>query len=307
MQATSSAIDVRHLVKTYGSLVAVNDLSFQVKPGSVFAFLGTNGAGKSTTINCIATLLSYDGGTIRINGQLLDKNREKVRHEIGIVFQSSLLDPLLSVKENLQVRAGLYGLSAAQTTSRIVELSKLIGLTEFMDQRYGKLSGGQKRRVDIARSLIHQPSLLILDEPTTGLDPQSRKQVWDTIRTLREARGITVLLTTHYMAETEEADNVLIIDAGAEVAQGAPSVLRAKYSQNILTIITNSFPKLETICASQRVPCIFENNVAKITVTSASQALAILRRHGDAVRDFEFRHGTMDDVFLALTQKRAES
>src|SRR5581483_9485679 len=194
MITSLSAIEVKHLTKTYGNLKAVEDLSFQVEPKSVFAFLGTNGAGKSTTINCITTILDYDRGNISVNGQQLGEDNAKIRRQIGVVFQSSLLDPLLTVKENLQVRVGLYGLSAREASLRIAELIDHIGLNTFINQRYGKLSGGQRRRVDIARSLLHQPSILFLDEPTTSLDPQSRKQVWDTIRTLRESRGITVLL-----------------------------------------------------------------------------------------------------------------
>ena len=304
--STPSAIDVSHLTKSYGSLKAVKDLSFQVKAGSVFAFLGTNGAGKSTTINCITTLLDYDEGDIMVNGRSVGKDNEKMRREIGVVFQSSLLDPLLTVKENIQIRAGLYGLSPAEVTSRIAELSESIGLTAFINQQYGRLSGGQRRRADIARSLVHQPSILFLDEPTTGLDPQSRKQVWDTVRTLRGSHGLTVFLTTHYMAETEEADNVLIIDAGVAVAQGTPSELRAKYSQNMLTITTASVGKLRAVCESLHLPCLLAHDTATIVVASSAQAQEILRLHGDDVRDFEFRHGTMDDVFLALTQKRTE-
>jgi len=304
MITSLSAIEVKHLTKTYGNLKAVEDLSFQVEPKSVFAFLGTNGAGKSTTINCITTILDYDRGNISVNGQQLGEDNAKIRRQIGVVFQSSLLDPLLTVKENLQVRVGLYGLSAREASLRIAELIDHIGLNTFINQRYGKLSGGQRRRVDIARSLLHQPSILFLDEPTTSLDPQSRKQVWDTIRTLRESRGITVLLTTHYMAETEEADEVLIIDAGKTVAQGTPSELRATYGQNVLMITTDSPKKLQALCRSLRLHHTLENNIVEIKVDSATQALKILKEHSDSVRDFEFRHGSMDDVFLALTQKK---
>lgn len=295
------AVDVEHLTKSYGSVHAVNDLSFQVKPATVFAFLGTNGAGKSTTISCIATIMSYDKGTIRINGQPLGKNDEAIRSQIGVVFQESLLDPLLTVKENLATRAGFYGLPKKELTTRIADLIELIGLDSFLNRPYGKLSGGQKRRVDIARSLIHQPSILFLDEPTTGLDPQSRKQVWSTIHALRERRGITVFLTTHYMAETEEADAVLIIDKGKAVAQGTPTDLRSKHSTSILSIKSRSVVNLKKLCARLGAPVELVNDIAEVSVTSTKQALEIIREHQADLLDFEFRHGTMDDVFLALT------
>lgn len=185
-----SIVTISGLTKKFKDVIAVNDISLSVKKGTVFAFLGTNGAGKSTTINMLTTALQPTAGTAQVAGYTLGKDDSRIRQAIGVVFQQSLLDPLLTVRENLQVRATFYELR--DTEKRIAELSKLIGLTDFLDRRYGKLSGGQRRRADIARALIHKPGLLFLDEPTTGLDPKSREDVWKTIIDLRASTGLTV-------------------------------------------------------------------------------------------------------------------
>lgn len=298
-------IRVSHLRKTYGRLVAVDDVSFEVSAGALFAFLGANGAGKSTTIGCITTTVGLTSGTVEVAGLDVTSEAHQVRQRIGAVFQSSLLDPLLTVEENLAVRAGFYGLDRRATKDRIGKLTKLIGLEGIRTRRYGLLSGGQKRRADIARALVHRPSVLFLDEPTAGLDPQSREQIWAAIEGLRTEDGTTVFLTTHYMEETERADQVCIIDRGQIVAEGTPGALRARYSKSTLTVRSQNTEETARAAREQGLEVDVNQGTGQLTlfVDSAAQALEFLRAH--AVDDFEFRHGTMDDVFLTVTREIA--
>lgn len=294
------------LTKRYDDIVAVDDVSFEVEAGSVFAFLGTNGAGKSTTIHCITTVLPFDSGDIVVNGHDVKRQPDSVRKQIGVVFQESMLDNPLTVRENLAVRARFYTADRSAITERIAELSALIGLDEFVNRRYGKLSGGQRRRVDIARALLHSPSILFLDEPTAGLDPGSRAIVWSTIDNLREHHGLTVFLTTHYMEETEHADLVSIIDRGAIIAQATPTQLRAQYSSSVLLVTSRDRPALARLAVARGLAPREHLEVTEIRVPDAAVARRLLADHGDDVLDFEFRHGRMDDVFLALTGRAHE-
>ena len=223
-------IEIKHLHKSFKDVHAVNDLSLHVKKGEFFAFLGINGAGKSTTISIMCGKLKKDEGEVLINGYNIDTDLDKIKSTIGVVFQSSILDKNLSVKDNLEVRASLYGITGEDFKMRLNELSQLLEFKDIINRPFGKLSGGQKRRIDIARALINHPSILILDEPTTGLDPQTRKLVWNVINTLREKEGITVFLTTHYMEETVDADYVVILDSGVIVGEGSPVELKNKYT-----------------------------------------------------------------------------
>jgi multidrug/hemolysin transport system ATP-binding protein len=300
-------IRVANLTKRYGPVTAVNDLSFEVPAASVFAFLGTNGAGKSTTISCMTTVATADSGSIEIDGLRVGRDDDAIRRRIGVVFQSSLLDPSLTVRENLRDRASFYEMGANERATRIQQLAEQVDLTEFLDRPYGPLSGGQKRRADIARALMHDPVLLFLDEPTAGLDPQSREQVWKTIHSLRETQGLTVFLTTHYMEETEEADQVSIIHAGSMVVQGTPSQLRATHSSSILTITTRDVDALLRACDGAALTCSVSGDVGRIAVPDADSALDFVNHHRSIVDDFEFRHGTMDDVFLSVTAKGARA
>ena len=218
----SNIIEVKNLVKNYKDVHAVNDISFTVEEGSFFAFLGINGAGKSTTINILCTVLEKTSGNVKIGGYDLDKEKNKIKELIGIVFQGSVLDKQLTVKENLESRASYYGLNKKEIAKRIESLTQTFDLSEILKRKYGTLSGGQRRRVDIARALINRPKLLFLDEPTTGLDPKTRLQVWEIIHNLRKETGLTVFLTTHYMEETVDCDNVVIIDR----AKLLPTILR---------------------------------------------------------------------------------
>ncbi len=297
----SVTIDVEGLVKSFKDVRAVDGISFSVEAGQLFAFLGANGAGKSTTIGCVTTLLQPDAGRIRIAGHDVTTDAEAVRSAIGVVFQRSLMDDQLTVRENLIFRAALSRVPAEDVARRVGDLSELIELTDFLDRRYGRLSGGQRRRADIARALLHEPAILFLDEPTAGLDPASRVAVWSAIARLQRDRGLTVFLTTHYMQETEDADQVTVIDAGRAVASGTPSALRAKYSRSLLTVTTSDPASLLRL--AEAADAIAERKGATLTIAVADgrQAQRILAAHGDAVQDFEFRHGRMDDVFLALT------
>lgn len=302
----NTAISVKNLQKNYGNVKAVNDISFEVKQGSVFAFLGTNGAGKSTTISCLTTTTGPSHGEITINGKLIGRDDSQIREDIGVVFQSSLLDPTLTVRENLTYRASFYKLGK-KTHERIKNLSELIDLDAFIDQPYGPLSGGQKRRADIARALLHNPSILFLDEPTAGLDPKSREQVWQTIYQLQASIDLTVFLTTHYMEETERADDVYVINKGVKIASGSPQTLRATFSRNELRIEApdaNAFTKL---LMKDGVDHEVRQGGFIIATKDSASALHILKKYEGEYVDFEFRHGNMDDVFLSLTGDVTES
>jgi len=297
----AAAIEVSALTKRYEGVLAVDDISFEVAVGSVFAFLGTNGAGKSTTIGCVTTVLPFEAGEIAVDGHDVRRDAEPVRRQIGVVFQDSVLDAGLTARENLATRARFYTDDRGRIGERIAELSGLIGLDQLLDRRYGKLSGGQRRRVDIARALLHSPSILFLDEPTAGLDPASRAIVWSTIHDLRDRHGLTVFLTTHYMEETEEADLVSIIDDGRIIAQGTPAELRAKHSHSILTVTSRDREGLGRLAAASGLAFADRGDTVELRVPDAQVARRLLADHGDDVLDFEFRHGRMDDVFLALT------
>jgi multidrug/hemolysin transport system ATP-binding protein len=305
----SNAIEVVGLTKRFGELVAVDDLSFEVEAGHLFAFLGANGAGKSTTIGCLTTILGFDSGAAIISGHQLGQNDDAIRRGIGVLFQHSVLDPLLTVRENLASRAALYGLSRAAAAHRIKDLAAQVEAEDFLDQRYGTLSGGQRRRADIARALVHSPSVAFLDEPTSGLDPASREQVWRTIGKLRRDQGTTIFLTTHYLEETEAADQIVVIDHGREVARGTPLDLRERFSTSVLTLVAAeaSAADVESALAARSLTPETVPGGLRVELADAAQALALLSELGSALADFEFRHGTMDDVFLALTKDEPDA
>ncbi|GAA1090772.1 ABC transporter ATP-binding protein [Tsukamurella spumae] len=292
-------ISVRNLVKSYGDVRAVDGVSFDVAGGSTFAFLGTNGAGKSTTISCITTLKSTTSGTIHVAGMEVGAQDLDIRRSIGVVFQESLLDPALSVRENLALRATFYGVDRNTAKERIAGLSSLLDLEEFLGRRYKTLSGGQKRRADIARALIHQPRILFLDEPTTGLDPDSRDRVWSTILDLQKRLRLTVFLTTHYMEEAERADRIAIIDHGRIVTSGTPTELRAAHAKDELRVTLRDPRRFDERFGSRAARAGAER---RIVVKSSREAMALLREFDADIADFEFRHGTMDDVFLNITR-----
>lgn len=293
-------IQISNLSKSFGEVKAVRDLSFSVDRGELFAFLGVNGAGKSTTINIICGQLSRDSGGIIIDGHDLDKNLDAVKSELGVVFQTSVLDPALSVYDNLESRAVLYGIKGAEFKKRLAKLSKILDFKDLLSRPVGKLSGGQRRRIDIARAIIHQPKILILDEPTTGLDPQTRKTLWSVIANLREYDHMTVFLTTHYMEEAAEADHVIIIDSGKIVAEGTPLELKNQYTGDYISIYgatEQSIKKLKL--AYEKIP-----NGFRLSVPNTKAATDLIIKHSDLFIDYEVTKGKMDDVFLAVTGKK---
>lgn len=292
-------IRIEGLSKSFGEVRAVRDLSFHVRRGELFAFLGVNGAGKSTTINIMCGQLRKDSGSVHIDGMDIDKEPDAVKRELGVVFQNSLLDSALSVRDNLESRAALYGITGADFKRRLDELCELLDLKELLKRTVGKLSGGQRRRIDIARALLHRPKILILDEPTTGLDPQTRQKLWSVITDLRRNDSMTVLLTTHYMEEAAEADYVVIIDSGAIAAEGTPLELKNEYTGDFVTLYGASEATVKTLDVPyERVPDAF-----RLSVKNTAEATALIIAHPDVFVDYEITKGKMDDVFLAVTGK----
>lgn len=296
-ESKDDIIVIEGLNKSFGEIKAVNDLSFKVKCGELFAFLGVNGAGKSTTISIMCGSLSRDGGTVIIDGVNIDERPDAVKSEIGVVFQSSGLDKQLSVSDNLKSRAALYGICGEAFKARLNELTDLLDLQKLLRRPLGKLSGGQRRRIDIARALIHKPRLLVLDEPTTGLDPQTRKTIWRVVEKLRRDEGMTVFLTTHYMEEAADADYVVILSEGKKVAEGTPIELKNKYTGDFVTIYGATEKQIQSlgIKAERR------GDAYRIAVPDTAAATALITAHPDVFTDYEVVKGKMDDVFLAVT------
>ena len=299
------AIEVKNLIKSYNDIQAVKDISFTVEKDSFFAFLGPNGAGKSTTINIIATLLEQNNGSVKVLGNELGKEDSKIRRNIGVVFQNSMLDNLLTVKENLEVRGSFYDISRKDVLKRIDEINDLLEIMPFINQRYGTLSGGQKRKADIARALLNWPQILILDEPTTGLDPKSRKDIWTLIGKLRVEKEITIFLTTHYMEEAVDANKVVIIDEGVIVAQGSSEELRLKYSNDRIKVIPHN--GFEEILKKDNVKYYLVNDTINIVIDSCFSGIPFIEKYKEHIKEFEILRGDMDDVFLNITGKKLVS
>lgn len=292
-------IQISHLSYAYSDVQAVDDLSFNVLEGELFAFLGPNGAGKSTTINILSTLLTKNKGEVIIADKKLGESDDEIRQAIGIVFQESFLDDLLSVRENLSVRAAFYNLDTTEIKQRIEQLSNQLSLFEFIDRPYGKLSGGQRRRSDIARALINHPKLLFLDEPTTGLDPQTRLNIWSYIEKLRVEHHMTIFLTTHYMEEAAKCDRVCIIDHGKILEMSTPRDLRVKYAPTLLRIKTQSL-KFEDL-KSFEIPFTQTSDGYEFALKQSVDAYPLLDQLRAHIQQFEVLEGTMDTVFIALT------
>lgn len=296
-------IEINHLYKSFGKVKAVNDLSFRVKRGELFAFLGENGAGKSTTISMMCGQLKRDSGEITIDGKSLSACLDEIKSELGIVFQNSVLDKHLSVIDNLKSRAALYGIVGKAFERRLKELDKLLELGDILKRPLGKLSGGQRRRIDIARAILHKPKILILDEPTTGLDPQTRKSVWAVIEGLRKTENMTVFLTTHYMEEAAVADYVVILESGRIAAEGTPLELKNTYTGDFITIYGCSEQSADSLgVAYER-----DGEAVKIAVKDTSAATRLIVSHPEVFCDYEIVKGRMDDVFLAVTGRKAEA
>lgn len=295
----SNIIEITNLKKYFDNVKAVDDISFKVKEGELFAFLGLNGAGKSTTISIICGRLSKDSGTVVVDGKNIDTEADHIKRIIGVVFQNSVIDKSLSVFDNLQCKAATYGIVGAEFDKRLKELSKLLELDEIMNRAVEKLSGGQRRRVDIARALLHNPKLLILDEPTTGLDPQTRKTVWSVIEKLRKEQGVTVFLTTHYMEEAADADYVVILDSGKISAQGTPLELKNCYAEDYLTIYGVEEDRVKNLGFKYSTV----RDGFKVSVPDTAAATKLIIDNSALFSDYELAKGKMDDVFLAVTGK----
>lgn len=292
-------IEIKDLKKYYGEVKAVDGISFSVKKGELFSFLGLNGAGKSTTISVICGSIKKDSGAVLVNGKEIERFPTDIKRSLGVVFQGSVLDKPLSVYENLRSRAALYGIVGRDFETRLNELSELLDLKDILKRPVGKLSGGQRRRIDIARAILHRPELLILDEPTTGLDPQTRRSVWQVINDLRKNEGITVFLTTHYMEEAAESDHVVILDSGKIVAEGTPLDLKNRYAGDCLTLYSASEDEVRSLGAPYtEVP-----DGYRITLPDTASATALIIKNPEIFRDYELTKGKMDDVFLSVTGK----
>ncbi|MBQ7122897.1 MAG: ABC transporter ATP-binding protein [Clostridia bacterium] len=301
-------IEVKGLEKSYGSVKAVKGIDFNVKKGQLFAFLGPNGAGKSTTVEMLCTLLEPNSGSVKIDGFELGKQDNEIRSRIGVVFQDNMLDGLLTVEENLKIRGSFYGMKKEKLENALKFAAENTGATDILKRKYSNLSGGQRRRADIARALMHSPEILFMDEPTTGLDPQTRKNIWETIRSMQQKNNMTVFLTTHYMEEAAQADYVVTIVDGKIAACGTPAELREKFSKD--TLYLNCKPKHEKDVCNY-----FENNNIQynkeggnivVSVESTISALPILNELEAYIDGFEVVAGTMDDAFIAITGRELQ-
>ena len=293
-------IQINRLSKSFKDVKAVQDLSFFVKEGELFAFLGVNGAGKSTTISIMCGQLERDTGTVEIAGENIDRSMDQIKRELGVVFQNSVLDKALSVQDNLRNRAALYGITGEEFKHRLEELVQLLDFKDLLKHTVGKLSGGQRRRIDIARALLHKPKILILDEPTTGLDPQTRKNVWDVVAKLRAEENITVFLTTHYMEEAADADYVVILDSGKVAAEGTPLQLKNTYTGDFITLYGATEEQIKLL----QMPYETLRDAYRVAVPNTASATALIVKHPEIFKDYEITKGKMDDVFLAVTGKK---
>lgn len=295
-------IKIDGLCKSFGDVKAVEELCFRVKEGELFAFLGVNGAGKSTTINIMCGQLSKDRGSVLIDGEDLDKDLNHIKGTLGVVFQNSVLDSALSVYDNLQSRAALYGITGSAFKERLYELTRLLDFKDLLKRTVGKLSGGQRRRIDIARALLNKPKILILDEPTTGLDPQTRNTLWNVISKLRKTENMTVFLTTHYMEEAAEADYVVILDSGKIAAEGTPHELKSEYTDDFITLYGVDEATVSTLGVAYE-PL---RDAYRLSVSNTAKATELIVKHPDIFCDYEITKGKMDDVFLNVTGKKLE-
>lgn len=320
-------VEINGLTKQYGSYKAVNNLSFDVNEGEMIGFLGVNGAGKSTTINMLSTILKPDGGEVLIDGFRLGKDDKKIRENIGVVYQQNVLDERLSVKENISVRAGMAGVSKEKLRKRLGEIGELLELDDILDKRYKVLSGGQKRRCEIAAALIHSPKILFLDEPTTGLDPATRIDVWKAVESLRTNKNMTVFLTTHYMEEAATADKIVIIDKGVKLAEGTPFELKEKYARDRLKLYFSKEKEESVIRNIEGRDFHLRSYGADVIIENSFEALEIIERlrktsgkiraaggikaagegrvpdGAGVIEGFEVIAGNMDDVFINVTKE----
>ena len=301
-----NVIEVNHLVKRYDQFEAVKDISFQVQKGELFGFLGVNGAGKSTTINMLCTLLKPTGGNAIVAGCQLGKENEAIKRKIGVVYQHNVLDSLLTVEENLKLRGSMFTGKDVNLKNRMQEVTEILSLEEVYKRPYGKLSGGQKRRAEIAAALLHRPEILFLDEPTTGLDPATRVSVWETVEGLQKKLDMTVFLTTHYMEEAAKANHIAIMNRGSLVEYATPFELKESYAKDRLLIAAGDAFQMKSIREEldrEGYQTAEKEGRIELTLSDTKQALDILGNIRDRIQGFEVLQGTMDDVFLNVEQK----
>lgn len=297
------AIEINGLTKQYGSYKAVNDLCFDVDSKEMIGFLGVNGAGKSTTINMLSTILRPDSGEVFVNGNKLGRDDRRIRESIGVVYQQNVLDELLTVRENIFVRARLAGMENSDIKRRICELCELLSLDDILNKKYKVLSGGQKRRCEIAAALMHAPGILFLDEPTTGLDPATRLEVWNAVKSLRQNKDMTVFLTTHYMEEAAAADKIVIIDKGVKKAEGTPFELKEKYARDKLKLFFDKDKEPQIIQLLENREFIEEAFGLEVLIKDSFEAIGLVEKLKGRINGFEVIQGNLDDVFLNVTKE----
>jgi len=297
-------IKVEHLAKSFGNIKAVDDICFTVKKGELFGFLGVNGAGKSTTINMLCTLLTPDRGKATICGFELGKDNNAIRSRLGVVFQYNTLDGRLTVKQNLISRAFLYEKDKNIIKKNLDIVCEILDIGPLLDRQFRHLSGGQRRRCEIARAIMNQPEVLFLDEPTTGLDPQSRRMVWNSVDRLRKEHNMTFFLTTHYLEEASRAQNIAIIDRGKIIASGTPSRLKETYASDRIRVFSDNYEKVIEIAKNHNLPYAEKSNHITITVPDTKSSIPIINELEPYISAFEVVQGTMDDAFLNITGKQ---
>lgn len=299
------SIKVEHLKKYYQDVKAVDDISFSVRKGELFGFLGVNGAGKSTTINMLCTLQEPTAGEAWVNGRKIGKENEEIKRHIGAVYQNNCLDKLLTVKENLMLRGAMYEKDNRKLKENLAHVTEILGLSDVLKRPFGKLSGGQKRRCEIARALMHTPDILFLDEPTTGLDPATRKNVWETVRMLQKEMGMTVFLTTHYMEEAAKADHIGIISKGHFVEYGTPFSLKEKYAKDKLYLIPQAdrWPEVRERLKKHGLKYTMTEERIFVQINDTMSSLPLISEMEGMLQGFEVIQGTMDDVFLNVTKE----
>ena len=299
-----SIIEVKNFTKKYGDFIAVNDISFQVEEGSIFAFLGPNGAGKSTTINTLCTIFEKTSGVLLIDGKDVTTQKSEVRSTIGVVFQDSTLDSKMTIDENLKMHCVFYNIPKKEVEERIQFVLKLVDLLDERKKLVSALSGGMKRRVEIARGLIHYPKVLFLDEPTTGLDPQTRAHIWEYIIKLQKEKNITIFLTTHYMEEAEICNKIAIIDNGRIVAHDTPYALKKEFTRDKAYITTKNEEGLEQLLAQYELNYVKKEGYYRVEAEKLDCLLQVLSLHKEEISNIEIKKGTFNDVFLEITGKK---
>ncbi|EGF6980261.1 ABC transporter ATP-binding protein [Listeria monocytogenes] len=301
-------IKLTNVVKKFGKIEAVKGINLEVEKGSLFAFLGENGAGKSTTLSMICTESEPTSGEIYIDDEKLTfKNRKLFRQKLGVVFQENVLDDLLTVRENLYNRASLYEKTKAEITERLALVSSIMGIEDILNRRFEKLSGGQKRRAEIARAIMHDPEILLLDEPTTGLDPKTRVSVWKIIDYLREELGMTVFLTTHYLEEAKDADQLAVIHKGKIIAQGTPTNIRSRFSVDKIFFYDAKVAELQKIMKKANLPFKVSKATMRVDVINQDvEILAILNQAAGLYGSFEVIKGNLDDAFISMIKEESD-